>query len=135
MMYRHRPDEPPRTAALSRRATVLMGVAVAIFAVVFLRLWYLQVLSGDDFREQANDNRVREVRQQAPRGNIVDRDGKVLVANKTQLALYVQPRDLPKPGTDERSAVMQGLEPVTGDSAKQMEAEIARVREESPRSP
>ena len=85
---------------LSRRATVLTGIAVAIFAVVFLRLWYLQVLSGDDFREQANDNRVREVRVQAPRGNIVDRDGKVLVANRTELALYVQPRDLPKPGTD-----------------------------------
>ena len=135
MMYRHRPDEPPRTALLSRRATVLAGIAVAIFAVVFLRLWYLQVLSGDDFREQANDNRVREVRQQAPRGNIVDRDGKVLVANKTQLAIYVQPRDLPKPGTPERSAVMQGLEPITGDSAREMEAEIARVQEESPQSP
>lgn len=134
-MYRHRPDEPPRTAALSRRATLVTGIAVAIFAVVFLRLWYLQVLSGDDFREQANDNRVREVRVQAPRGNIVDRDGKVLVANKTQLALYVQPRDLPKPGTDERSSLMQGLEPITGDSAAEMEAEISRVREESPTSP
>lgn len=134
-MYRHRPDEPPRTAALSRRATVLTGIAVAVFAVVFFRLWYLQVLSGDDFRRQANDNRVREVRVQAPRGNIVDRDGKVLVANKTQLALYVQPRDLPKPGSDERAALMKGLTPVTGDSPAKMEAEITRVREESPTSP
>ncbi len=135
MMYRQRPDEPPRTAALSRRATVLAGIAVAVFAVVFFRLWYLQVLSGDDFREQANDNRVREVRVQAPRGNILDRDGKVLVANKTQLALYVQPRDLPKEGTDERRELMRGLEPITEDTPAEMEAEIARVREESPTSP
>ena len=135
MMYRHRPDEPPRTSALSRRATVLTGIAVAVFAVIFLRLWFLQVLSGDDFREQANDNRVREVRVQAPRGNIVDRDGKVLVANRTDLALYVQPRDLPKPGTDERRSLMRGLETVTGETPQQMEREIADVRKESPRAP
>ncbi|MDP9187844.1 MAG: penicillin-binding protein 2 [Actinomycetota bacterium] len=134
-MYRHRPDEPPRTSALSRRATVLTGIAVAVFAVVFLRLWYLQVLSGDDFREQANDNRVREERVQAPRGNIVDRDGKVLVANRTDLALYVQPRDLPKLGSAERKALMAALEPVTGDSPQEMEQEIAEVRKESPSSP
>ncbi|CAN5532736.1 penicillin-binding protein 2 [soil metagenome] len=134
-MYRHRPDEPPRTAALSRRATVLAGIAVAVFAVVFLRLWFLQVLSGDDFRQQANDNRVREVRVQAPRGNILDRDGKVLVANKTQLALYVQPRDLPKLGTPERRRLMKDLTPITGDRPAEMEAEIARVRKASPTSP
>ena len=60
--------------------TILTGIAIAIFSVIFLRLWYLQVLSGDEYREQANDNRVREVRVQAPRGDILDRDGKVLVA-------------------------------------------------------
>ena len=135
MMYRHRPDEPPRTSALSRRATVLTGIAVAVFAVIFLRLWFLQVLSGDDFREQANDNRVREVRVQAPRGNIVDRDGKVLVANRTDLALYVQPRDLPKPGSDERRSLMRGLETVTGETPQEMEREIADVRKESTSSP
>ena len=66
--------------------------------MIFLRLWYLQVLSGDNYRDQANDNRVREVRVQAPRGNILDRDGKVLVANRTELALQVEPDDLPKRG-------------------------------------
>ena len=35
---------------------------------------------------------------QAPRGDILDRDGKVLVANRTDLALQVQPDELPKPG-------------------------------------
>ena len=135
MMYRHRPDEPPRTAALSRRASVLTGIAIAVFAVVFLRLWYLQVLSGDDYREQANDNRVREVRVAAPRGNIIDRDGKVLVANRTDLALYVEPRDLPKPGSEQRRTLMRSLEGVTGDTPREMEREIAEVRAEAPTSP
>ena len=87
--------------------TVITGIAIAIFSVVFLRLWYLEVLSGDKYRDLANDNRVREVRVQAPRGDILDRDGKVLVANRTELALQVDPEDLPKPGP-ERKAVLRG---------------------------
>jgi penicillin-binding protein 2 len=135
-VYRHRSGEetPARSARLSRRVTIVTGIAIAIFSVVFLRLWYLQVLSGDDYREQANDNRVREVRVQAPRGDILDRDGKVLVTNRTQLGVQVVPDDLPKPGP-ERRAVMQGLEPVTGMTRRGMEREIAEVQEISPTSP
>ena len=46
-----------------------------MFAIIFFRLWYLQVLSGDKYLAEANDNRVREIKVQAPRGEIVDRDG------------------------------------------------------------
>ncbi len=135
-MYRHRPDQPPhRSAVLSRRVAIMGGIAIAVFAVVFLRLWYLQVLSGDELRQQANENRVQEIRVQAPRGDILDRDGKILVANRTELALQVQPEELPKPGSDERAAVIKGLEPVTGASAKQMKREIARVGKVAPNSP
>ena len=49
---------------------------MALFAIVFFRLWYLQVLSGDQYLVEANDNRFRELRIQAPRGDIVDRNGR-----------------------------------------------------------
>ena len=55
------------------------GVALLAFGVIFFRLWYLQVLSGDQYEAKANDNRVREIKVQAPRGEVVDRDGRVLV--------------------------------------------------------
>lgn len=135
-MYRHRSGEetPARSTRLATRVTVITAIAVAIFSVVFLRLWYLQVLSGDEYRDLANDNRVREERVQAPRGDIVDRDGKVLVSNRTQLALQVVPQDLPKPGP-ERKAVLGGLETVTGKSAAEINKTIEDVRKESPNSP
>ncbi len=135
-MYRHRTGEetPARSKRLATRATIIAGIAVAIFSVVFLRLWYLQVLSGDDYRDLANDNRVREVRVQAPRGDILDRDGKVLVANRTELALQVLPEDLPKPGP-ERKQVMQGLATVTGMTPAEIVQEIEEVRKEAPASP
>ena len=135
-MYRHRPaEEPPRKGTpLGMRVTVLTGIAVAIFAVIFLRLWYLEVLSGERYEQLANDNRVREVRVQAPRGEILDADGKVLVANRTELAVQVEPRNLPKPGP-ERKRVMGGLSDVTGESPKALESEITEVQKESAASP
>ena len=135
-MYRHRSGEetPASSSRLSTRAMVITGIAVAIFSVVFLRLWYLQVLSGDEYRDLANDNRVREVRVQAPRGDIIDRDGKVLVANRTDLALQVVPEDLPKPGPQRRQ-VMRGLSSVTGETPAEIEREIIEVRKQAPASP
>ena len=70
------------------RVAVLGGVAFVLFAIVFFRLWFLQVLSGEDFVSQARENRVRKVRIEAPRGDVVDRNGTVLV--KTRVAPVVQ---------------------------------------------
>jgi cell division protein FtsI/penicillin-binding protein 2 len=44
------------------RVAVLGGVAFALFAIVLLRLWFLRVLSRDDYVSQARENRVRKLR-------------------------------------------------------------------------
>jgi penicillin-binding protein 2 len=120
-MYLRTPDsEPePRTTPLALRVSILTGLAIAIFSVLFLRLWYVQVLSGDKYRHEANDNRIREVRVQAPRGDILDRNGKVMVANRTELAVEVSPEDLPPPGAD-RSRELHRLADVTGLDTKEI---------------
>ena len=56
------------TPQLALRVAILGGIALVLFAVIFFRLWYLQVLSGDKYLAEANDNRVREVKVEAPRG-------------------------------------------------------------------
>ena len=85
---------PSLTPQLALRVAVVGGIALVAFGVVFFRLWYLQVLSGDKYRAEANDNRVREIKVQAPRGEIVDRNGKVLVNNRTGLAVRITPKSL-----------------------------------------
>src|SRR5918996_3513509 len=114
-MYRRTPESEPerRTSPLALRVSILSGIAIAIFSVLFLRLWYVQVLSGDEYRNRANDNRIREVRVQAPRGDVLDRNGKVLVANRTDLAVQVSPEDLPPPGP-ERSHELRQLAEIVG---------------------
>jgi penicillin-binding protein 2 len=70
--------------------------------VIFFRLWYLQVLSGDKYEAQARGNVVREIKVQAPRGEIVDRDGNVLVENRSGLALVVSPDKMPESAAERR---------------------------------
>lgn len=86
---------PPITPQLALRVAILGGVALALFAIVFFRLWYLQVLSGDKYLAEARVNRVRELRIQAPRGKIVDRSGRVVVRNRQAVVVELDPAKLP----------------------------------------
>ena len=95
-MYLDRETRPAITPQLALRVAIIGGVALVMFGVVFFRLWYLQVLSGDKYKAEANNNRVREITIQAPRGRIVDRNGRVLVDNRYGLAVTVSPDKLPK---------------------------------------
>jgi penicillin-binding protein 2 len=93
------PEErrPPLTPQLALRVAVAASFALAMFAIIFFRLWFLQVLSGQQYLAQASQNRVRQVAIPAPRGEIWDRNGAVLVASRKALAVQVSPPDLPVP--------------------------------------
>jgi penicillin-binding protein 2 len=86
---------PPITPQLALRIAMLGGIAFVLFAIIFFRLWYLQVLSGDQYLQQARNNRVRELRVQAPRGDILDRNGNVLVENRAATVVELSPESLP----------------------------------------
>src|SRR5207247_7228259 len=96
LMYLDRDTRPPITPQLALRVAIIGGVALVMFGVIFFRLWYLQVLSGDKYKAEANNNRVREITVEAPRGRILDRNGRVLVDNRYGLAVTVSPDKLPK---------------------------------------
>ena len=61
---------------------MLGGIAVVLFAVLFFRLWVLQVLSAERYVTAAAASQARTVRVQAPRGRILDVNGNVLVGNR-----------------------------------------------------
>ena len=86
---------PPITPQLAVRVAVLGGIAFVLFAIVFFRLWFLQVLSGEDYVSQARENRVRKVRIEAPRGDVVDRHGTVLVKTRVAPVVQIVPSSLP----------------------------------------
>jgi penicillin-binding protein 2 len=64
------------------RMTALGVVVVCLFGALFARLWYLQVIDTSQFKLAAQSNGVQLVSTPAPRGRILDRNGKVLVDNE-----------------------------------------------------
>ena len=125
MLQLQLPDErrPPITPQLALRVAILGGIALTMFAIIFFRLWYLQVLSGDKYRAEANNNRIRDVVVPAPRGDIVDRNGDVLVDNRVSIAVQVDPRKLPPAGV-RRERVYRRLGQIIGETPAQIRAEV-----------
>ncbi len=107
------------TPGLALRVGVLGVVALAIFAVLFFRLWSLQVLSGAKYLDAAQNNQLRTIRVEAPRGPILDRKGRVLVGNVPGTAVKLWVGDMPKKEGRYRmiqrlAAVLGVLDPTSG---------------------
>src|SRR5579862_8093645 len=70
---------PPRTVIRLR----VMGALVAVlFSLMFIRLWYLQVLDTSSYSRTVTANQVRPVEVPAPRGLILDRSGATMVGDQ-----------------------------------------------------
>ena len=97
------------TEAPRFRLAVLAVVMVALFTALFARLWYLQVMSSEDYEVAAEANRIRVVQVEAPRGRILDRNGTVLVDNRVSTVVTVDRvvfNELPE---DEAAAMLNRL--------------------------
>ena len=114
-----RRDRPIRTGrrdkpviqlpSVALRVAVMVGIAVVLFTIILFRLWFLQILSGQQFVVQANDNRLRSVKLVAPRGAIVDRNGEVIVENRPGLAVGFRLMDVPDGQLDNEVVRLAGV--------------------------
>ncbi|MBJ6723531.1 penicillin-binding protein 2 [Geomesophilobacter sediminis] len=78
----------------ARRIVWLSLGAFAMFFLLLARLWYLQEVQADQLLDQSENNRLRFVPVAAPRGAILDRNGKVLVSNTPSFSVSVIPQDV-----------------------------------------
>ena len=69
-------------------------ILVLTMIVLFMRLFDLQILKGDEMRRLSEQNRVRIKKILAPRGTIFDRTGKVLADTRPSFNLYLIPEDI-----------------------------------------
>jgi len=77
------------TDAPRLRLSILAVVAIALFASLFARLYDLQIVGSPEYQVQAEANRVRTVQVEAPRGRVLDRNGKVIVDNRVAVVVAV----------------------------------------------
>lgn len=93
------------------RLVVLQVFAIVLIATIFGRLWYVQVLTGEEYQRAAAANRTREWVVPAVRGQIYDSHGRVLVGNRPALVVSVDRARLEKQD-DGGDAVLRRLSKV-----------------------
>jgi penicillin-binding protein 2 len=82
-----RPEATPDPVPLAIRAATLGVIAAVLLGVLLFRLWALQVLHSDQYTAAAAQNSVRTIDLPSPRGQILDRAGRVIVSNDTAIAV------------------------------------------------
>jgi penicillin-binding protein 3 len=79
-------DEKIRNT-MNKRISFVFGVIVFIFAIIVLRLGYLQIAQGSHYKQLIKNSENLTVNEAVPRGRILDRNGKVLVDNASKKAI------------------------------------------------
>jgi penicillin-binding protein 2 len=82
---------------LQRRVAVLLVVVAAALALVLIRLWVLQVMQGARWRTAAENNRLRRLPLEAPRGKVTDVHGATILDNRPTYQLLVFPEEMKDP--------------------------------------
>jgi len=135
-LERLRPSDPrmPVSPQLALRVAVLGALAMAMFAIIFFRLWYLQVLTGEQYVQQAQAARVRNLPVAAPRGQILDREGNAIVSSRVTNAVQIVPSALPAAGRP-RLELYRRLGALLGMSGAHIQALVVRERQAVPYAP
>lgn len=78
------------------RVAMLGTIALVLFGIIFFRLWYLQILTGNHAVAEAHAQKTRPLPVQAPRGQILASNGATLVSSQTTSAVQIVPNELPE---------------------------------------
>ncbi len=83
--------------SVSFRTGILAVITLLLLGIIGFRIWFLEVISGSEYVAMANNNRIRYIPDEAPRGIIYDRNHQSLVDNRAGLAVTVFPAALKNP--------------------------------------
>jgi penicillin-binding protein 2 len=116
----------PRTPARNRphgNLTALRISVVALFAVLGLQLFRMQIVDGSKYAERSRENHITEKYTLAPRGLIYDRTGEPLVANVPVYTAAINAEFLPG-SADARFRIYERLERIIGVPALEIQARV-----------
>lgn len=91
------------------RFRYLYFLLISVALILFLRLWYLQILRGDEFKQIAEENRLKKLRVEAPRGMIFDRNRQILLDNYPTFNVVITPQYFNQATKEEREKILEKL--------------------------
>jgi penicillin-binding protein 2 len=117
LTYRIGTDEKLPQSRLAFIAYLIVGIAL----LLLLGFWKLQLLDTQRYIEMAERNRVRSIPIIAPRGRMLDRDGRVLLDNYPSFSVLLL-RDSPEQIQQDLPRIAQGLDLPLDDLTQQVDA-------------
>lgn len=96
------------------------------FSIFLCRLWYLQVIEGTELRQFSEKNRIKQSKVSAPRGLILDRDGKVLVENLPGFEAILMPQYI-----EDVQALSKTIGPILGVEPEKLVTRIQKSRRQN----
>jgi penicillin-binding protein 2 len=106
-------------ASLEGRLRLVAALVVLLFGGFVVRLFHLQVVEGEALRQRSQKNSVRMVDLDAPRGEVIDREGRVVATWRPSRALRVIPNDLAN-----RERTFVALAGLIGADAANLDAKV-----------
>jgi penicillin-binding protein 2 len=100
------------------KIAIFQYIAVAVFLFLITGFWDLQIRNPEVYQERALENSVKSIPVLAPRGKILDRDGRVIVDNHSSFSLYLSRENLK----------MEHLRPIAEGLNLDYDGLVARVR-------
>lgn len=106
---------------LKKRIDLAISVIILFLAILIARLWNLQILKGPEYATLSESNSVRVRDISAPRGNILDRHGRLIITNRPYFNVVWFKEDAPNP-----DAIIKKLSPILKEDISTL---LARIRD------
>jgi len=119
---------PEEVKTLLPRFKFFYGVLAFSFVLFFFRLWFLQVYQGEMLRQFSERNHLKEIKVEAPRGLILDREGRALVDNRLGYEVYLQGQYI-----KDWRATIETIAPLISASVDKLEQKVTRARKQQGR--
>lgn len=119
----HNPEETKELLPRFRLLYVIIALTVFTFMT---RLWYLQVVQGAELREFSEKNRIKQIKLNAPRGLMLDREGKILVENRPGFEAVLSPQYI-----DDVEDLSKIVGPILGLEPEKVVQRVQRSRKQN----
>lgn len=113
--------------AFQDRFRYLYGILIVMASILFLRLWYLQILKGEEFKRDAEENRLKKIKIEAPRGMVFDRDRRILLDNHPTFNVVITPQYFRAASQATRDATIEKLARIIRSSAKAINETLVKA--------
>ncbi len=114
--------------AYQDRFKYLYVILIVMASILFLRLWYLQILRGEEFKRDAEENRLKKIKIEAPRGMVFDRDRRLLLDNHPTFNVTITPQYFRAASLLQREETIDKLSRILRTSPKAISEALAKAR-------